>query len=397
MLSREEEKYLAKIYYDPSHVAGYGGVKVLYDFVKQDGRHKINEKDVRHFLESQEVYSTHVSKNRPKSWYGITTLGPNQLFDVDTAYFDFGENDNDFKKFIVLIDTFSKKMRAVPVRNIRGKTVAKTLMPMINELGGTTYLRHDAGVEYRNADVKRVLKRGNIRSIISQPPYKSSVSERAIKTVKSKLYKQMQRTGSKNWPRILPQVVEAYNNRKHRSLLGGKLSPNEVGGDNVAKLWFYFKQQRMKHMRPPKKYKFQINDSVRISKVRQAFTKDFEEQNSAAVYFITFRYRSGSNVIRYHLKDERNKALPGSFTENQLQRTHVDEDTQYRIERIDHYATIRGQLHAWVRWQGMPAHFDCYVLARNIVNLSDNNSSSSDNNNPRESRRGRRRTGTRRR
>ncbi len=379
MLDKEKEKYLSKIYYDPSHLAAYGGVKVLKDFVDQDGRYKITKDDVRSFLEKQEIYSTHVSKKHAKSFYGMTSLGPNQVLDVDSAYFDFATGVNDYKHFIVLIDTFSKKLRAVPVRNLKAATVKNALMPLIRDMNGTRFLRHDAGTEYKNSTLAKALDQANIRSIVSQPPHKSSVSERAIKTIKSKLYKHMQKTGSKKWAEILPKVVESYNNRKHRSLLGGKLSPNEVEGDKIPKLWFYYKQQRMKHMRPPRKYKFQINDAVRVSKARLPFTKDFEEQNTTAVYFITYRYRSGSNVLRYRLKDEQNKPLSGSYTENQLQRTYVDENTEYRIEKIDHYATIGGQLHAFVVWAGLPARYNSYVLARNVVNLGDNNNNNNNN------------------
>ena len=215
MLTKRKEKYLKKIYYDPSHVAAYGGVNVLRDFVKQDGKYNITKNDIQKFLESQEVYSTHVTKNKPKSWYGLTTLGPNKLFDVDSAYFDFADGPNDYKKFIVLIDTFSKKLRAVPVHNLRAGTVTKALMPLIRELKGTEFLRHDAGVEYRNSTLKRALDQAGIRSIISQPPYKSSASERAIRTLKNRLYRHMQATGKKDWASFLPQVVKAYNNRKH--------------------------------------------------------------------------------------------------------------------------------------------------------------------------------------
>ncbi len=102
--------------------------------------------------------------------------------------------------------------------------------------------------------------------------------------------------------------------------------------------------------------------------------KAYNELNSTIVYFISHRY-SHAHVHRYRVKDMNNKAQEGSFTENQLELTHVDQQTVWRIERVIKYAYLgRGRnrkLYALCRWQNMGTRYDSYTLASNLVNLRD--------------------------
>ena len=148
MLTPRQTAYLKRLYFDPKSPASLGGVDALYKYVKQHSKQKIRRKDVHHFLQSQEVYSTHVRKNKSKSWYQLTTLGPNQLIDVDTAYFDFDDKGGKSPtKFIVAIDTFSRRLAAKAIPNLRSQVIVRVLPQLIKQLGGTQYWRHDLGTK----------------------------------------------------------------------------------------------------------------------------------------------------------------------------------------------------------------------------------------------------------
>ena len=247
MLTKQQTAYLTKVYRDPKSPASFGGIDALYKYVKEHSKYKIARKDIQTFLRGQEVYSTHVKKLKGKSWYKLTTLGPNRLVDVDTAFFDFGDSAGKSPaKFIVAIDTFSKRLAAKVVPNIQGRVVAKVLPSLIRELGGTEYWRHDGGSEYVSSLVQNAMRKTGAKPIRSYAPLKSSGAERAIRSLKARLYKYMQSTGTRNWAKVLPDIVRSYNARKHRSLANGKYSPNEVTADNTPELWFYLKQQQLK-------------------------------------------------------------------------------------------------------------------------------------------------------
>lgn len=362
--------YLLGVYTSPKSPVSFMGIDKVYKYVKSEGKHVVTKKQIHTFLKSLEVYSTHVRKKREKFYYKLTSLGGNKVLDVDSAYFD--GYDDTYKRMVVLIDTFSKKLAAKALKDIRASTIVRVLPGMIKSLGGTVALRHDGGGEYVNGALSKKLKAMKIKSIRSFPRLKSSAAERVIQTLKSKLFKSMQARGTRQWHKLLPDVVASYNNSKHKSLLNGKLSPNEVTPANTPQLWFHLKKMQMKGMKAPQPFALQLDDAVRIVYTRKPFEKDFEEKNSTVVYLVCFRYRSGGNLNRYRLKDEKNQVLPGSFSLQQLEQCVVTDDTPYRIDDILGYKTIRGVRCALIRWFNMPSKYDSYVPAREVESLQGN-------------------------
>ena len=367
MLTEDEKQYLKNIYFSPKHEASFGGIDALYRFVRKDGRYKISKKEIQQFLRSIEEYSTHVKKNRPKSWYGMTVPGVRYMYEVDTAHFNIG--DGEFRYFVTMIDTFSRKASARAIKDMKSRTVTRAIKEMLVELGSPSILRSDRGVEYVNKVLKNEMKKQKIKQVFSFPPYKASMVERLIRDVKNKLYKILQSKGREDWWTYLGDVIKGHNEGFHRML---NMAPNQVSSSNTPQLWYRFKQRRAKAMPPFKKYKYCINDGVRVSLERTPMHKDHNELNSTNVYFITYRY-SRAHVHRYKLKDSNNKALEGSFTENQLELTFVDEQTVWRIERVIHYAylgTGRNRAkYAYCKWQGMSSKFNSYTLASNVIDL----------------------------
>lgn len=364
MLSAEAKKYLKSIYYDSKHPAGYSGVDRLYSFVKQDGKFDLSRKDVEQFLHSSEIYSTHVQKNQAKHWYSVVSPYPGYMVDVDSMYFDL--NDKRYKtKVIVAVDVFSRKAAARAVSNLKAATVKKALGSILDELGPVERVRMDRGSEYKNDLLMKELKRRKVSYHFSYPRYKSNYAEIFIRYLKEKMYKAAQYKGQANWQKILPGVIQAYNSRVHRSL---GMAPNQVSQQNTADLWFKFKRKRLAQMPPSKPYKYDVNDRVRVNYNRVAFRKGFLEQNSTIVYYVTSRY-SRAHINRYTLKDQQNVEQPGSFTENQLTRTFVDDNTEYRIEKIIHYRKIRNVRHALIKWLHFPAKYNSYVPEADVVNL----------------------------
>ena len=365
MLTAAEKLYLKRIYYNPKHKAGYGSVKSLYDAAKEEGKVSITKRDVKRFLETLEIYTTHVSKKRAKYWYSTIVPYPGYMADIDSAMLNVSSDPNHPKYFVVGVDNFSRKAAAEVVSGLTAKAVNTALIKILHKLK-VERVRFDGGSEYRNSTVYSTLRRKHVKYIISTPPYKSSHAEILIKYLKRKLYMILQKKGEQNWSPYLSQVIAAYNNKKHR-MLG--MSPNQVSKDKVPDLWFKFKNAHLRHMPPPTPYRFEINDACRVHYSRKAFNKNFEEQNSTMIYFVSSRY-ARSNVNRYTLKNQLNEAVRGSYTEGQLQLTQdVGEETVYRIEKVLHYKRINGQLYAYIKWQNYSSKYNSYVPAADVIHL----------------------------
>ena len=359
----DKDLHLKAIYYDPAHVASFSPLDKLYKFVKSEGRFNYSRKEVREFLLKQDVYTGHVVKKRAKHFYNVVVPRANDTIDMDTAYFDF---DTPYKYFILGIDVFTRRAAARAVRDIKANTSKKAVNEIIHELGGTKKLRVDRGVEFKNRIVLNSLKQQKIEPYFSFAPYKSNYVERLIRTIKRKLYAAMQSKGSKEWERFLPDVLKAYNNSTHSST---GIAPNNVQARDEASIWFNTKHKNFKKAPVPKSYKFKLNDRVKINQIRENFAKEFYENNSPRLYFISHR-DAPAGIQRYRLKDENNRSLPGSYSVHQLQLARVNEDTRYRIEKIIKRKRINNIPHALVKWYGYPVEFNSYVPLSEIEDLS---------------------------
>ena len=51
--------YLSKIYHDPKHSGGFGGVERLYNDVKKEGKYNISRKKIKEWLMGQDAYTLH--------------------------------------------------------------------------------------------------------------------------------------------------------------------------------------------------------------------------------------------------------------------------------------------------------------------------------------------------
>ena len=68
---------------------------------------------------------------------------------------------------------------------------------------------------------------------------------------------------------VLPKLVKSYNNTYHRSI---KMKPSQVTEANEAKVWdTLYGSDVQKRVR----FKFQVGDRVRISKVKRMFEKSY--------------------------------------------------------------------------------------------------------------------------
>ena len=371
MLNEETISYLKSLYYDPKNPAGFASIQKLYNAVKDEGKYSLSRKDIKQFLASSEVYTTHVEKKRASHFEPVIVPYKNYMVDVDTGYFDLGKGPT---KIVVGIDIYSRRAVAREVRDLKAPTVKRALESILDEFGPTVErLRFDRGGEYKNRTVQSALRNRNIHYFFSYLPNKSNYAERFLRTLKKRLYKIAQHKGNPNWSKYLQSAMDAYNNSPHSSL--GGLTPNQVTEQNTPDLWFKFKKRALRRMPPKRPYKFDVNDPVRVNYARTPFKKNYLEQNTTAVYYITSRY-SRSHINRYTLKDQNGDPVPGSFTENQLTLTHVDDQTEYRIERVLRYRMINGVKHALIKWANFSSKFNSYVRADDIVDLQQSGSES---------------------
>ena len=162
------------------------------------------------------------------------------------------------KGFIFLlcvIDIFSKYAWVVPLKNKKDVSTVDASQKTVKE-SNTIWNKIwvDKGSEFYNNSFKKCLKDNDIKMYSTHNERKSAVSERFIRTLKTKIYKYMTSILKNAYIDKLDDTVSGYNNTCHTTI---KMKPVDVK-DNT-----YVDFEKGVSDKDPK---FKVGDYVRISK-----------------------------------------------------------------------------------------------------------------------------------
>lgn len=223
-------------------------------------------------------------------------------------------NNNGMKYILTVINIFSKKAYAQPLKNKTGAEVCRALEIIIKSLGHRIKHFHtDQGTEFYNVNVQTMLKRYRIQHYSTYSTMKAAICERFNRTLKNRMWKQFSLRGSYKWIDILPKIINDYNNTKHRTI---RMRPNDVNASNEKKLLFTvynYNAQKKK-----REAKFKVGDSVRMSRYKHIFDKGYTPNWTTEVFTIR-KVQSNTDPITYLLRDWRNIDIRGTVYAEELQ------------------------------------------------------------------------------
>ena len=183
---------------------------------------------------------------------------------------------------------------------------------------------------------------------------------RSNRTLKNLMYRRFTATGSHVWWNVLDKLVENYNNSYHRSI---KMTPNEVSPANEATV----RATLYPRLPPPKKGKYKVGQTVRITRKRRPFQRGFHHQWSYEIFKIS-KVRN-TNPVTYELKDFDSQVLKGSFYESEI--NQVDKSANiYSVERVIRKRRRQGAVQYLVKYLGYPDSFNSWVNQEDLFRLS---------------------------
>ena len=144
----------------------------------------------------------------------------------------------------------------------------------------------------------------------TQTDWKTSLAERAIRTLKTRLWRYFQSSKKNRWIDVLESFVENYNATPHSSI---GVAPNDVTKDNREEVYKKLYPERFVKI----KCRHKIGDLVRTQIDKQKFAKGYTPNWSEEIYVITKEIQS-NGVCWYKLSDQSGKAVPGIFYSDQL-------------------------------------------------------------------------------
>lgn len=352
------EKALKEIYYDPSQPGSFGGVESIYRAVLARGHKKIPRKKIQEWLQKQETYTLHKPARRRYTRNRVIVGGIDDYWQADLVDLQSLNKYNDGNNFLLTcIDVFSKVAWAVPLKSKTGKSLVEGFKIILKSGRKPKHLQTDAGTEFLNRMFQQFLRENEIHFFTTHSEPKAQVCERFNRTLKTKMWKYFTFKNTLRYIDVLPSLLKSYNHTKHRSI---GVQPVQVTKSNEDQVW-----QRLygSIVKKAVRFKFQINDTVRISKVKQTFEKGYLPNWTEEIFTIAERVPRQPPV--YRLKDYSGETLEGVFYEPELQKVEKEDDV-YRIEKVLNQRTRRGKKEYYVKWRGYPDKFNSWVDASTL-------------------------------
>jgi len=148
---------------------------------------------------------------------------PKQRYVIDLTYLPIEiTKNNKFKYIFNILDHFSKYLISFLIKNKLGKTIAENLENCFKKYGVPEEIGSDNGSEFVNKHVKNLLNKYKIKHIRGRPynPHSQGTVERVHRTVRNGIIcKFLENKKDFDLKFALKEVVNSYNNLKHRTIL----------------------------------------------------------------------------------------------------------------------------------------------------------------------------------
>ena len=350
-----------QIYNDPSFPASFAGKKTFTKAIQAQNP-GVKTKDVENALRKIDSYTLHKPTQKPKLYRRIFTKGIGYLYQIDLVDMSKYADANDgFKWFITCIDTFSKKAWAFKMKDKSAASILKTLKTFLL-VNRPQKIEFDQGKEFYNRPFLGLLKTYGIKHYSVYSDRKCAIVERFNRTLKTRMYKSFSVRGSYRWVHILQHLINGYNKTKHSST---GFAPNNVSASNERVV----RKKLFPKIKKDKKYlkaKFNVGDSVRITRKKSIFQKGYEQTYSYEIFEISVI--KNTYPITYGLKDYKGEEIKGSFYTNEIQLIDKSDDI-WPIEKIVSTRKRRSGTEYLVKFLGYPNEANSWISQEDLFNL----------------------------
>ena len=276
---------------------------------------------------------------------------------IDLADMGTWKTENDGYSFIlVIIDVFTRWADARPLKGKSADEVLKALLSICNESKRMPRaLWADEGKEFQNSKMEIWRKTNNIDLYHTYGPHKSVIIERFQRTLKTKMWTELTSLNTHSWVPLLPELIAEYNNTIHRTL---KMSPDKASlfPKKAATNW---DEQKSAADKVPAVIKFNVDDWVRLSRVKNTFEKGYDEKWTREIYQIIKVLPT--TPATYLLREYDGSPVSGSFYNEELQKVKYP-DT-FLIENVIKERGKGLKRELFVKWLGYNDKSNSWVNA----------------------------------
>jgi hypothetical protein len=353
---------------NPDSPACFTSSHRVWQIVKKRFR-KTTIHDVEDVLQRIPTYTLH--KARKIHFKRLKTIAAGFMSDVQVDLADFqkiSDQNNGFNYILVGADVLSRRIFAAPVKSKASghmKTAFRKLFKQMPVIPRRIF--SDQGKEFIAGDVKEMLDKVYKidQNVAQEPAVKAAVAERFVRTLKSRLYRYFTQNSTKRWVEVLPKLVVAINNTKSRAT---GMKPIDVDFYNAQDLRSRIYGQ---NTIAPGRSKIEEGDTVRVGKMRTAFTKSYLPNYTDLTYKVDRKVPKAKRWFNepdtFHLKSEEGKAVTGKFYASELSRTKPERNRSLRIEKVLKTRMKRGIKEYFVTFEGHPPEEAAWITAGDLL------------------------------
>ena len=235
-----------------------------------------------------------------------------EIWTIDLAdMIDYkNSNNKGFRYIFVIIDTDSKYLWAIPLKNKNSKTITDEFSIVLSKSKRRPLiLKSDRGSEWYNSIFQNFLKNENIHHYSRFTDKGPSIAERVIRTIRNLLKKPVFEKGRADWLSELPSVIKQYNNNTHHSI---KMTPIQASKKSNERNVYSNLQHKRRKLNP----KYKLIQLVRTADIKKVFSKGDSTNYGYKIYTMT-------EVIHDTIPSYKSDYLPERYNENLLLTTKL--------------------------------------------------------------------------
>lgn len=362
---------LVQWYTQPGHPIAFSAPTKIYQYFKR----QVPLDFIKNALSTLDVYTLHREYKKPaKSNPTFPYMRRRKRFQSDLISINaLAEANRGINFLALIIDCFSRRIYVCPLRRKTGEQTANALKQWLDCIEDDSptnkQLLTDNGKEYLNRNVKKLLQERNVEHQLTMNINKCAIAERANKSLQIIIYKYLTDKSTLNYLDVLPQLVQTYNNRPHRSL--NNLTPNEaddaVNEIQVRGIHIHRHSQLLGKKR--RRAKFKEGDIVRIktyatrpSSQARAYAQQFKGE---LFRVIKINHRMPIPMFTLLSLDTGEK-VEGGFYSNELTKYTGD---KFKIEQILDKRGTGSSTEFLVKWQNFGEKWNKWVKADEIETI----------------------------
>jgi len=294
------------------------------------------------------AYELHKPARKNFTRRRVNVYGKNDLWQADLVeMIPYSTKNKNYKYILTVIDCFTKRAWALPLKSKTGKEVTDAMSKILLE-GSPKLLQLDNGKEFYNTTFDALMSKYNIHKYSTFSILKACIVERFNRTLKEKMFREFTARGSHEWISILPKLLEEYNNSRHRTI---EMSPMQANANPES--------VKIKHREINNaKIKFKVGDNVRISTQKGVFTKGYLPNWSTEIFEIIKINKT--LPVTYQLQDYMGKPIAGCFYSEEIFKTYFP--NEYLIEKI---IRKKGD-QMYVKWLGFDNTHNSWINTRDV-------------------------------